>query len=108
MMSVVIYIAVALLLFLFGIGGCLVHRHLIARILSLNVCGAGVFLLMVSVAYPPVLLPDGAQPADGLLHALVLTGIVVAVSATALGLAIASRLKQSDVPAPDGAGKDEA
>lgn len=93
MTSAFIYIAVAVLLFLIGIGGCLRHRQVVAKILSLNVCGAGVFLLMVSVAQTPTFSSDGTQPPDAVLHALVLTGIVVAVSATALGLAIVRQLQ---------------
>jgi len=49
--------------------------------------GAGVFMLLIAVAYRGPGLPP-----DPLPHALVLTGIVVAVSATALALALARRL----------------
>ena len=70
-----------------GLRGALLHDSLLQRIVAINVMGAGVFLLLIAVAYRgPGLAPDP------LTHALVLTGIVVAVSATALALALVRRL----------------
>ncbi len=60
------------------------------RILAINVAGAGLFLLLIAVAYQGV----GAVP-DPVPHALVLTGIVVAFSATALALAVGRRLREA-------------
>jgi multicomponent Na+:H+ antiporter subunit C len=78
-------------LFALGVRGALVHRHLLGRVLAINVCGAGVFLVLVALAYRgPVLAPDPVP------HALVLTGIVVAVSATALALALGRRLGEAE------------
>ena len=77
---------------LFGLGlrGVLLRRSLLGRIIALNICGAGLFLVLVAIAYRgPELLPDA------LPHALVLTGIVVAVSATALALALGRRLRET-------------
>jgi len=70
-----------------GLRGALLHASLLQRIVAINVMGAGVFMLLVAVAYRGPVLPP-----DPLPHALVLTGIVVAVSATALALALARRL----------------
>lgn len=88
---------------LYGLTGCLIvalalrsmllGTSLLKRVLAINVMGAGVFMMLISVAYRgPGLAPDPVP------HALVLTGIVVAVSATALALALARRLAagQSD------------
>lgn len=63
------------------------------RILALNIISAGIFMLMVVLAYREY---DGTQAtvADPVLHALVLTGLVVAVSATAFALALLARLEQ--------------
>ncbi len=82
---------------LYGISGCLLlalglrtallHDMLLQRLIGINVMGAGVFLVLITVAYRG----PGIAP-DPVLHALVLTGIVVAVSATALALALARRL----------------
>ncbi|MFC2992845.1 NADH-quinone oxidoreductase subunit K [Halomonas tibetensis] len=55
---------------------------LLRRVLALNVLASAVFLLLVSMARTA----DGVDP---LPHAMVLTGIVVAVSTTAAVLALA-------------------
>ena len=83
-----IYALTAAGLFVIGLRGALLHVTPLARILAINVCGVGVFLMFVVVAYRgPYAAPDPVP------HALVLTGIVVAVSATALGLSLARRLR---------------
>jgi len=82
---------------LYGLTGCLVvalglrtallHATLLHRLIGINVMGAGVFLVLIAVAYRgPGVAPDPVP------QALVLTGIVVAVSATALALALGRRL----------------
>ena len=82
---------------LYGLAGCLVigiglrsaltGSSMLRRILAINIMGAGVLMLLITVAYRgPDLNPDPVP------HALVLTGIVVAVSATALALALGRRL----------------
>lgn len=77
-------------LFALGLRGALLQTLLLGRILAINVCGAGVFLVLISLAY------RGPQVApDPLPHALVLTGIVVAVSATALALALGRHLARA-------------
>jgi multicomponent Na+:H+ antiporter subunit C len=55
--------------------------------------GAGVFHILVGIAYRGIEAPPDPVP-----HALVLTGIVVAVSATALALAFGKRLDQDADP----------
>ncbi|MGB5745259.1 MAG: NADH-quinone oxidoreductase subunit K [Sedimenticolaceae bacterium] len=77
-------------LFALGLRGALLRRSLLGRIIAINVCGAGVFMLFVAIAYR-----GPGQAPDALPHALVLTGIVVAVSATALALALGRRLRES-------------
>jgi multicomponent Na+:H+ antiporter subunit C len=78
-------------LFALGLNGALVHRAFLGRVIGINICGAGVFLVFVTIAYRgPSLAPDPVP------HALVLTGIVVAVSATALALALGRRLRDND------------
>ncbi len=64
-----------------------VHRHLLRKILALNVMSSGAFLILVSIARR---VPEGAP--DPVPHAMVLTGIVVAVSATAFALVLAGRI----------------
>ncbi|MGB5261292.1 MAG: NADH-quinone oxidoreductase subunit K [Gammaproteobacteria bacterium] len=83
----VMYALTGCLLVALGLRTALLHASLLHRVLALNVMGAGVFMLLIAVAYRGPGLPP-----DPLPHALVLTGIVVAVSATALALALARRL----------------
>lgn len=80
-----LYSMTGAILFATGMLGLLIRRHLLKKLLSLNVAAAGVFLLMVALAY------RGGEP-DPVPHALVLTGIVISVSATAYGVALAARL----------------
>jgi multicomponent Na+:H+ antiporter subunit C len=74
---------------LFGIGllGLLLHRHLLRRLIGINVMSSGVFLVFVALA------KRADQWADPVPHALVLTGLVVSVSATALGLVLIERVQ---------------
>jgi len=66
-----------------GIYGFMTRAHLLRRILAFNVLGSGVFLLLGASAYrAPV---AGADPVP---QALIITGIVVALSVTALGVAL--------------------
>ena len=77
---------------LFGLGlyGLIRYAQLLRKILALNIMGSGVFLILVALAYDP----HQVYP-DPLPHAMVLTGLVVAVSATALALALACRIQQT-------------
>ena len=86
-----IYGLTGIMLFAIGLRAAMLHASILARIIALNVCGAGVFLTFISIAFQG----DG-EAADPIPHALVLTGIVVAVSATALALALNRRLQESD------------
>ncbi len=86
------YAAIGLLLFAMGMLGLILGQHLVRKILALNVMGTGIFLFLVAGA-----ARYGLQDPDPVPHAMVLTGIVVAVSATALGLALAARVHQSRV-----------
>jgi len=83
------YAALGVLLFAMGLLGLVLGRHPIRKILALNVMGTGIFLFLVAGA-----ARYGLKTPDPVPHAMVLTGIVVAVSATALGLALAGRIHQ--------------
>ncbi|KAA6187055.1 cation:proton antiporter subunit C [Thiohalocapsa marina] len=80
-----------ILLLLLGLWSFLVHAPLLRKLIALNVMGAGVFHILVATAYRGLDTPPDPVP-----HALVLTGIVVAVSATALALAFGQRLDRDD------------
>lgn len=77
-------------LFCLGFYALAAHAHLLRKILALNVSGSGVFLILIATAHGP----EGAAP-DPVPHALVLTGIVVAVSATALALVLSGRVHEA-------------
>lgn len=73
---------------LFGIGfyGVVICQHLLRKVIALNLMGTGAFLVVVALA-------DRTQSdiPDPVPHAMVLTGVVVAVSSTALALALIRR-----------------
>jgi multicomponent Na+:H+ antiporter subunit C len=71
-----------------GLHAAILQPDTLRRILAINILGVGVFLVFIATAYNG---PDAAP--DAVPHALVLTGIVVAVAATALALALLRRLE---------------
>jgi multicomponent Na+:H+ antiporter subunit C len=85
MSSGLVYAVVGVLLFVLGAAGMLLLPHLLRKILAFNLLGSGAFLTLVGLAQR-----DGGV--DPVPHAMVLTGIVVAVAATALALALLRRL----------------
>ncbi len=84
MTHVFLYALTGVGLFMLGLYALIVHRHLLRKILAINVMGSGVFLVMVSLADRTA----AGIPPDPVPHAMIITGIVVAVSATALALAL--------------------
>jgi multicomponent Na+:H+ antiporter subunit C len=72
-------------LFAMGVAGVLLIDHLLRRILAFNLMGSGAFLVLVGLA-------QRHDVPDPVPQAMVLTGIVVAVAATALALALVRRL----------------
>ena len=68
-------------LFAMGVAGVLLIGHLLRRILAFNLMGSGAFLVLVGLA-------QRNDVADPVPQAMVLTGIVVSVAATALALAM--------------------
>ncbi len=67
-----------------GIGfyGFAVRPNVLRRLVAFNVMGSGVFLMLGAAG------ARGPAAADRVPQALIITGIVVALSATALGLAL--------------------
>jgi len=76
-------------LFTLGLYALIKHAHILRKVLAINVMGSGVFLLLVALA------AGGQQAFDPVPHAMVITGIVVAISATALALALMLRLREA-------------
>ncbi|MDZ7750081.1 MAG: sodium:proton antiporter [Gammaproteobacteria bacterium] len=77
-------------LFCIGLHALIVHAHLLRKILAINIMGSGVFLVLVALARR-----GGDGPPDPVPHAMVITGIVVAVSATALALGLMLKVQES-------------
>jgi multicomponent Na+:H+ antiporter subunit C len=75
-----------------GLHGVIVQPHPLRKILSFNLLGNGVFLLFGVVARRGAAAGLDGDPVP---QALVITGIVVAFSATALGVAVLHRYYQT-------------
>ncbi len=91
---------VAMILFGIGFTMLLLHRNLIKKIMGMNVMDTAVYLFLAAKGYiqgrmVPI-VTDGIQEASAYMNpvpsGLVLTGIVVSVSTTALMLALTIRL----------------
>ena len=87
MSSAFLFALVGAGLFSLGLYALIVHAHLLRKILAINVMGSGVFLILVALGGRT----PGGSP-DPVPQAMVITGIVVAVSATALALTLLLRM----------------
>lgn len=91
---------VSIILFGIGFTTLMLHRNLIKKIIGLNIMDTAVYLFLAAKGYisgrmVPIVV-DGIQDASAYINpvpsGLVLTGIVVSVSTTALMLALTIRL----------------
>jgi multicomponent Na+:H+ antiporter subunit C len=87
MSAATLYTLVGVALIAVALAAIALQPHLLKKLLAFNVLGGGIFLVLIGLAPRS---PTGA--ADPVAQALVLTGIVVAIAATALGLALMRRL----------------
>lgn len=94
--------AVAMILFVIGFGNLLLQSNLIKKIIGLNIMDTAVYLFLAEKGYitgrvAPI-IKDGIQSVEAYINpvpsGLVLTGIVVSVSVTALMLSLTIRLYQ--------------
>ena len=92
----------AVILFAIGFSTLLLNRNLIKKIIGLNIMDTAVFLFLTSIGYirgrlAPI-VTEGAATYSAYVNpipaGLVLTGIVVSVSVTAVMLALTVRLYQ--------------
>ncbi|WP_351123175.1 NADH-quinone oxidoreductase subunit K [Shewanella sp. T24-MNA-CIBAN-0130] len=90
MSHIYLYSLLGLGLLVLGLHALIVYANLLRKILAINVMCTGVFLVLVSLASRN----NDVQP-DPVPHAMVITGIVVAVSATALALILMLRIKKA-------------
>ncbi len=92
--------AVAVLLFVAGLGMLLFRRNLIMKLIGMNIMDTGCFLFLASMGYikgrlAPIVTTASADVRDyvnPVPAGLVLTGIVVSVSVTAVMLSLSVRL----------------
>ncbi len=92
--------AVAMILFVIGFANLLLQPNLIKKIIGLNIMDTAVYLFLALKGYiaghKAPIITDGVQSVDAYINpipsGLVLTGIVVSVSVTALMLALTIRL----------------
>ncbi len=92
--------AVAMILFGIGFGNLLLQTNLIKKIIGLNIMDTAIYLFLAEKGYisgrvAPI-VADGVQSMEAYINpipsGLVLTGIVVSVSVSALMLALTIRL----------------
>ena len=92
--------AAAIILFGIGFTMLLFQKNLIKKLIGMNIMDAGVFLFLASMGYiegrkAPIIV-DGIQSTEAYINpvpaGLVLTGIVVSVSVTAVMLSLSIRL----------------
>jgi multicomponent Na+:H+ antiporter subunit C len=81
------YLLLSAALFAVGLFALVAHANLLRKILAVNIMGGAIFLWLATIASR-----SGAAFPDPVPHAMVLTGIVVAVSATAFALALVRHL----------------
>ncbi len=91
MITNMLYSLGGLLLFIMGLFALIACSHPLRKILAVNVMATGVFLILIAPAYKQA----GAGEIDPVPHAMVLTGIVVSVSVTALALILACRVQET-------------
>ena len=92
--------AAAIILFAIGFSTLLFHRNLIKKLIGMNIMDTGVFLFLASMGYiegrKAPIITDGIQNVEAYINpvpaGLVLTGIVVSVSVTAVMLSLSIRL----------------
>ena len=91
---------IAVILFEVGFATLLLHRNLVKKILGLNIMDTAVYLFLAEKGYidgrvAPIVV-DGVQDVTAYINpvpsGLVLTGIVVSVSVTAIMLSLTIRL----------------
>ena len=92
--------ATAMILFAIGLVTLLLQKNLIKKIIGLNIMDTAIFLFLTARGYiagrgAPIIVDGIVSPGvyvNPLPSALVLTGIVVAVSITAFALALSVKL----------------
>jgi multicomponent Na+:H+ antiporter subunit C len=88
--TVPLFAVTAAILFTLALHALIVARHLLRKLIAINVLGGSIFLMFVTMAY------RGDGDPDPVPHAMVLTGIVVTVGAMGLMVALVRRAVVED------------
>jgi multicomponent Na+:H+ antiporter subunit C len=94
--------AAAMILFALGFSNLLLQKNMIKKLIGFNIMDSSVYLFLALKGYiqghKAAIVVDGVQSTDAYINpipsGLVLTGIVVSVSVTALMLSLTIRLYQ--------------
>jgi len=81
------YSITGMIIFTIGLFGVVTIGHLLRKIIAINIMAGGVFLFLISVA-----ARNAHDFPDPVPQAMLLTGVVVALSATAFAIALARRI----------------
>jgi len=91
---------IVVVLMMIGFYIVIAHGNLIKKIIGLTIFQTSVFIFYISMAKveggtAPILAEGITQYSNPLPHVLILTAIVVGIATTALGLALAVRIKEA-------------
>jgi len=91
---------IVVVLMMVGFYIVIAHGNLIKKIVGLTIFQTSVFIFYISMAKveggtAPILAEGIEQYSNPLPHVLILTAIVVGIATTALGLALAVRIKEA-------------
>lgn len=91
---------IVVVLMMIGFYIVIAHGNLIKKIVGLTIFQTSVFIFYISMAKvdggtAPILAEGITQYSNPLPHVLILTAIVVGIATTALGLALAVRIKEA-------------
>lgn len=91
---------IVVVLMMIGFYIVIAHGNLIKKIVGLSIFQTSVFIFYISMAKidggtAPILADGIEQYSNPLPHVLILTAIVVGIATTALGLALAVRIKEA-------------
>jgi multicomponent Na+:H+ antiporter subunit C len=89
MISTGAFALTGVLLIAIGLYGFIARTNLLRQLLAFNLIGSGLFLLFGALARR-----SGGGASDPVPQAMIITGIVVALSATALAVALIVRLSE--------------
>jgi multicomponent Na+:H+ antiporter subunit C len=90
-----LYASAGVVVFAIALHGLCTVTHVISRVIAANLLGSGIFLILVAISRRA---PGVTDPVP---QTLVVTGIVVSVSATACALALARRRAELEAAPSD-------